>query len=108
AMDGSGEGGIGASMGAIGKTILGLAVLAAAGAATLFGYSFIRADVAQDIYRARLETLSRDYEGLRERYNEAVRRTAVTELVVDEGRLSVRVRNADGVLAEIPTQYDPA
>jgi len=72
-----------------------------------FGYRFLRADVEADVYRDRLGELSTQYESLRSAYDQAVRRTAVTELVVDGGKLSVRVRTAEGVLREIPTPFDP-
>lgn len=75
--------------------------------AGLFGYRFVRADLSAQVYRDRLETLSSEYAGLRERYNEAVAKQAVTELVVRDGKLSVRVRDPGGVVEEIPTPYRP-
>lgn len=84
----------------------GALIVLAAGAG-LLGYRFLRAEVAAGVYRQRLEDLSLEYESLRGRYNEAVRQTVVTELVVRDGRLSVRVRDASGVLKEIATPYDP-
>ncbi|MCL4221108.1 MAG: hypothetical protein KJZ65_07035 [Phycisphaerales bacterium] len=76
--------------------------------ASLLGYHLIRADVAESVYRQRLEDIAGRYESLREQYNEAVRRTAVTELLVRDGRLSVRICNAAGVVKEIPTDFNPA
>ncbi len=76
--------------------------------ASLLGYHLIRADLAEGVYRQRLEDIAGRYENLREQYNEAVRRTAVTELLVRDGKLSVRICNAAGVVHEIPTDYDPA
>lgn len=76
-------------------------------AGAYIGYRMIRADLVADVYRSRLDTLAKDYDSLRSIYNQAVARTAVTELVVKEGVLSVRVRNAEGVLREISTPYDP-
>lgn len=81
------------------------AVVVAAG---LFGYALLRADLAADVYLERLETLAGDYEDLRTTFNEAIARTAVTELVVKEGKLAVRVRSAAGVVRELATPYDPA
>lgn len=75
---------------------------------SLLGYHLIRADVAEGVYRQRLEDIAGRYESLRGQYNEAVRRTAVTELLVREGRLSVRICNAGGVVKEIPTEFNPA
>ena len=85
---------------------LSLGVLALA--VSIVGYRLLRAQVAASVYRERLEEVARAYDALRSRYNEAVRRTAVTELVVRDGRLSVRVRNAAGLIREIPTPYDPS
>lgn len=76
--------------------------------AGLLGYQFLRAGAAADIYRTRLTQLADEYEGLRTTYNRAVQRTAVTELVVDGGRLSVRVVGDGGVLREVATPYDPS
>jgi len=84
--------------------VVGVLLLTAAAG---LGYRFVRADLAARVYRARLENLAGDYEDLRGTYNEAIRRTAVTELVVTEGELSVRVRSAAGVMRDIPTPYDP-
>ncbi len=81
------------------------AVVVAAG---IFGYSLLRADLAADVYLDRLQELAGDYEDLRGTFNEAVSRTAVTELVVKNGKLAVRVRNAAGVVQELETPYDPA
>lgn len=74
----------------------------------LLGYRFVRADIAASVYRQRLEDLSLEYASLRDRYNDAVRKTVVTELVVKGNQLSVRVRDASGVLKEIATPYDPS
>lgn len=74
----------------------------------LAGYGLVRAQVADEILRSRLDLLADDYRQLHERYEALVARTAVTELVVEDGRLSVVVRTAHGELREIPTPYDPA
>lgn len=87
-------------------TALSLAALALA--VSIVGYRMLRAQVAASVYRQRLLEVAQAYDALRARYNEAVRRTAVTELVVKAGRLSVRVRNAAGLIREIPTTYDPS
>ncbi|GIK18711.1 MAG: hypothetical protein DYG93_09840 [Leptolyngbya sp. PLA2] len=83
------------------------AMIALAGLGSVLGYRFLRSQAEAAVYRDRLATLAEEYEGLRATYNEAVRRTAVTELVVRDGRLSVRVRTADGAIRETPTPYDP-
>lgn len=60
---------------------------------------------------ARLEgerdALQREHEALRERYDATVRRTAVTELLVENNRLDVLIRTAEGELKRIPTIFDP-
>ena len=81
------------------------AVVVAAGS---FGYALLRAGLAADVYLDRLQELAGDYEDLRGTFNEAVSKTAVTELVVKDGKLSVRVRNASGMVQELETPYDPA
>lgn len=91
-----------------GKLLVVGSLVVLAGAAGITAYRMARSDVRAAIYRDRLADLSDEYAQLRERYNDAVRRTAVTELVVRGGLLSVRVRSAAGVLREIDTPYDPA
>ncbi len=89
------------------RVVSGGAMIALAGLGSVLGYRFLRSQAEAAVYRDRLGALAAEYEGLRATYNEAVRRTAVTELVVREGRLSVRVRTADGAISETPTPYDP-
>lgn len=79
-----------------------------AASAGVMSYRFVRADVESQVYRERLSELVDDYERLQSRYNEAVRRSAVTELLVREGRLSVLVRTSEGVIREVETPYDPS
>lgn len=71
------------------------------------GYRLVEAQVETQIYLARLQELTRDYDRLRAQYDEAVRRTAVTELRVRDGSLSVLIRTAAGELRTISTPYDP-
>ena len=87
-------------------TIAVLGLLLAGG--LTMGYRSMRHQVAADVYRQRLLELAGQYEHLRGTYNDVVRRTAVTELVVEDGTLSVVVRDAEGVVKEIPTPFDPA
>ena len=86
--------------------LVGGSVLAFAGVAGLYGLALLRAGAEREIYRDRLRDLTGQYESLAEAYNRAVRQTAVTELVVREGRVSVRVRTADGVVREVETPFD--
>ncbi|MEO1279822.1 MAG: hypothetical protein AAFV77_12765, partial [Planctomycetota bacterium] len=66
-----------------------------------------RAELRADIYRDRLEDVAQDYAVLAERFNSAVTQAAVTELVVEDGQMSVRVRSRRGVETVIPTSLDP-
>lgn len=82
-----------------------LAVLA--GGAFAVAYRLLWSGAAVQIYRERLDALQDRYDALSESYEHAVRRTAVTELVVENGSLRVRVRDIRGVVREIPTNFDP-
>lgn len=75
--------------------------------ATALGVRLVKKDVAAEVYRERLASMADEYESLRARYNEIVKRTAVTELIVEDGELRVRVRTAEGIEREIETPFDP-
>lgn len=91
----------------LGLLLLWLGVCGLLGLVGLVAWRLLESDVEASVYRARLETLAGDYETLRDRYNEAVRRTAVTELQVEEGGLRVVIRDATGAERTIDTPYDP-
>lgn len=93
---------------AIAGILTGAAALGAVVVLGVVGLRLARSDAAERVYRARLESLAGDYESLRESYNDAVRRTAVTELVVKDGTVTALVRTAHGAIAEIPTGADPS
>jgi len=78
------------------------------GVAGFAGYQLVQANLKADIYKDRLTQLAGDYDQLRETYNQAVRKTAVTELVVEDGKLCVSIRNAEGVVKQTPTPFDPS
>jgi len=80
-------------------SLLGLAGLAL--------FELGRAQIEREVYRERLAELGADFGALRERYNDLVRRRAVTELVVEQGQLSLVVRDAKGQLRELTTPFDP-
>lgn len=84
-----------------------LAMLALVACAGFVAYRLMRAQVAGDVYLERLTQMQAEYEGLRLAYNEAVRRTAVTELVVADGKVSVAVRDASGAVRTIDTPFSP-
>ncbi|MEO1008695.1 MAG: hypothetical protein AAFX79_09015 [Planctomycetota bacterium] len=78
---------------------------------TLGGFQSLqraKADIRAGIYRDKLLAMSQDLAALRDQYNAAVAQTAVTELVVEGGEISVRVRDGVGVDREIPTPFDPS
>jgi hypothetical protein len=83
-----------------------LAVLLAL--AGLAGYQLLRTGLAADVYRERLEQAVGDFEALRGQYNQAIRRTAVTDLIVADGHLSVVVRDAGGTIRTLETPFDPS
>jgi hypothetical protein len=78
------------------------------GVAAFAAFRLLEVGLAADVYRERLAELATDYETLRGRYNEAVRRTAVTELVVEKGTLSVVIRTADGDTQVLNSPFDPS
>jgi hypothetical protein len=88
-----------------------LGALATVGAllfgAGFVGYRVLGARLTADVYRARLQDVSRQYEQLRTDYNALARRTAITELVVEGDRLRVSVRGATGEIETIETGLDP-
>jgi hypothetical protein len=87
------------------QTIVGLAMLLAIG---YLGYRLVRADLAAHVYSERLSALAKDYSSLRDTFNEAITRTAVTELVVENKKLWVVIRTADGTVKQLETPFDPA
>jgi hypothetical protein len=86
-------------------SLLFVAVLLMVGAT---GYQLVRSQIAADVYRQRLTRLSDQYSQLQNQYNDAVRKTAVTELLVNDGKLSVIVRDEGTVLRKIDTPFDPS
>jgi len=85
-------------------TAIALGLAALAGVA---GYRVLESQLEADVYRQRLAETERDLVQLRDQYEQVVRRTAVTELVVTDGVLSVHVRAGDGSILSLPTPFDP-
>jgi hypothetical protein len=71
------------------------------------GFMWVREGVTNRIYRDKLDELAADYAALTVHYNEAVRRSAVSELEVTEDSLNILVRTTEGIIQRIPTPYDP-
>ena len=88
------------------KRILAIAMVAVLGGAVWIGLDLLRTRNAAERYRQQLAELDNDYRQLRETYNEAVARTAVTELLVEGGRVNVVIRTAEGELKRIETPFD--
>lgn len=86
-----------------------IALLVIGCAALLATAQFVRADLRAEIYKDRLDTLASEYQALTAAYNSAVKRTAVTELIVSQDNtLAVKVRDAAGKDTTIPTSLDPS
>lgn len=83
-------------LGAIQTTITSLAILGAVTAVSFIGLKVARAEAASSVYQDRLRDLSTEYESLRSHYNQAVRQTAITELVVKDRKITVQVRTIEG------------
>jgi len=90
------------------KLITALAVCLVAGAASMFAWQWGRSQIEADVYKQRLRERVAAYEELADRYNTAIRRTAVTELLVEDGKLSVIIATADGSRRRIETPFDPS
>ncbi len=88
--------------------ILNFVLILLVGAAAFGAFRLLEASLEAEVYRERLSQVSADYAALREQYNQAVRRTAVTELVVEDGALSVVIRTAEGELQTLGTPFDPS
>jgi len=70
------------------------------------GYNFMRSNIAADLYRDRLREAVKENEALRQTFNEAVKKTIVTELLVqDDETVCVVFVNADGTERVVPTTF---
>jgi len=86
------------------RVAIGLALLAVA---AVVAYRLALSKVEVDVLRQQVLGLVGDYKSLQSMYNEAVAKTAVTELVVKDSRLSVVIRTIQGVERVIDTPFDP-
>ncbi|MGA1205053.1 MAG: hypothetical protein ACO3ZW_04495 [Opitutales bacterium] len=75
--------------------------------ALLCGFLWLREEVTNRIYQQKLEALVGEYAALADRYNYAVRQTAITELEVTNDSVTVLIRTLDGEIRRIPTPFDP-
>ena len=91
----------------LGRLVLGFLLISTTGIAALSAFRVLEVQLEAEVYRSRLSEISRDLALLRGQFNEVVRKTAVTELLVKDGELSVTIRAADGSLKTLPTPFDP-
>jgi len=91
----------------LGRLALGLLLIATLGIAGFATFRVLETQIEADVYRERLSEISQDLEELREQFNQAVRKTAVTELWVEGNELSVTIRAADGSRKTMLTPFDP-
>ena len=75
--------------------------------AVVCGFFWLREEVTSKIYRTKLEAMAAEYADLADRYNHAVRQSAITELEVTASSVTVLIRTMDGEIKRIPTPYDP-
>lgn len=68
------------------------------------GYQWARATAAKDIYRDRLGQLQGEFTDLAQQYNSAVTPKPVTELLVENGIVSIIIRDSAGQVQTIPTE----
>jgi hypothetical protein len=74
--------------------------------AVLLGYNVVRSNIAADLYRDRLREAVKENEVLRQTFNEAVKKTVVTELVVNEDdTVCVVFVSADNTEHVVPTPF---
>ncbi len=93
-------------LGAIQTTITSLAILSAVAITTVVGLKIAKSEAANLVYQDRIRDLSTDYESLAAKYNQAVRQTAVTELVVKDRKITVQIRTIEGEQETIETPCD--
>lgn len=91
----------------LGRLALGFLLIATAGVAAFATFRVLEAQIEADVYRDRLAEISVDLAQLRGQFNEVVRKTAVTELWVEDDELSVTILTADGSRKTLMTPFDP-
>jgi hypothetical protein len=90
------------------RRLSALILLIFTGVAGLLGYQVMRDHVAADVYLERYSDLNQQHNELIEQYNQAVTRTAVTELQVADGKVEVVVRTADDRVERHAVPADPS
>lgn len=77
------------------------------GILVVLGWQWGRQGIAQQIYRERLEAMQHEYTQLQARYTLLARKSAITELEVDETSVTIVVRNDLGELTRLTTSLNP-
>jgi hypothetical protein len=95
-------------VGSIARNFSATLTAAAVIVAGFIGWRFLGTVEEAREAREKLADVTADFEELRETYDTAVARTAVTELLVRDGKLSVAIRTIDGREKIVPTPYDPS
>lgn len=72
------------------------------------GYHIALFKMEADILRNRVVELHKNHTELISRYNEAVKKTAITELLVEDENLWVIIRTVDGTVEKIKTPFNPS
>jgi hypothetical protein len=85
-----------------------LAICCLVGGIGYLAFEAGKANLAASIYKDKMVRIAQDYEALRGTFNQAVQRTAVTELVAKGDTLTVRIRTTTGVVKEIATPFTPS
>lgn len=76
-------------------------------AIVLGGYLWMREEITSRIYREKLDALASQYSELASQYNEAVRKSAITELEVTDDAVAILIRTVDGSVRRVPTPFSP-
>ena len=66
------------------KKLATLSFIAITAVAFVLGYNFMRSNIAADLYRDRLREAVKENEAMRQTFNEEVKKTIVTELLVQD------------------------
>lgn len=90
------------------KAVTTIVLIFAIAASSFCAWQLLRARTETRVYEKQWEALNSDYQDLLAQYNEAVRKTAVTELLVDQDNITVVVRTIEGDKKTIDTGLSPA
>ena len=74
----------------------------------IVGWQWCKQEVAEQIYRERLAAVHHEYSALLERYETLARKTAITELLVENSQVAVVIRSEMGELLRMDTDLNPA